>query len=117
MDEQDASLFDGLSADQLAFLEEELREKLSIYLKHVVGLAGAYEHVGDHRSRTPKRPFCYTATVFEVGDQWYLVTAGHNLEKMDAAITRPDMQLVACGLDDTFAPGAKTSCQLSASTM
>ena len=95
---------EGLSADEVAAVEDDLKERLRVYLRHVVALAGAYEHVHGDGNRSPKEPFYYSAAVIEVRGEWYLLTAGHNVEKMEAAATRADMKLVACGLDDTYAP-------------
>jgi hypothetical protein len=106
MDEREAGLLDGLSADELAILNDELRAQLSIYLKHLVGLAGVYEHIERNGTSKPKQPFYYSCAVLEVNGAWYLATAGHILEKIDAVVTRSDTRLVRCGLDDTHAPGA-----------
>lgn len=98
---------DDLSHDELAAVEDELREQLRIYFRHIVAVAGAYEHIHGCGIRKPQKPFYYSSAVIEVHGSWYLLTAGHNVEKMEAATTRQDMKLVACGLDDTYAPASQ----------
>ena len=100
------ALLDDLSPEKLALLEQELQTYRPPFLKHLVGLAGVYEHIGRNGDRKPQAPFCYSTTVIEIRGEWYLATAGHILEKMDALIRRDDARLVACGLDDTYAPTA-----------
>ncbi|MDZ4685678.1 MAG: hypothetical protein SH850_11485 [Planctomycetaceae bacterium] len=93
-----------LSTEELAALKSDLSDQLRCYFRHIVGLAGAYEHIQQGGIRKPQKPFYYSAAVIEVCNNWYLLTAGHNVRGMEAAATRQDMKLVACGLDDTYAP-------------
>ncbi len=41
---------DGFSRDEFAAIEDDLREQLRIYFRHLVGIAGAYEHIDANRS-------------------------------------------------------------------
>lgn len=95
----DSNLND-LSPGELKALEDALREQLRIYLRHLVGIVGVYEYIDASGNGEPKKPFCFSAVVLDIRDQWFLATAGHVLEKLDAAIDRPDMELVECGLGD-----------------
>lgn len=107
MPEAKRNQFSDLPPIEIAELWRELLETLKIYLHHVVGIAGVYEHVGEKDAQIPQKPFYYSATVIEYEGRWYLLTAGHNLIKMDLAAVQSDMKFVACGLDDSNSPEAK----------
>jgi hypothetical protein len=96
-----------LSSEDEALLEAELRAQLGIYFRHVVGLAGVYEHIGDDGTQRPQIPFYFSAVILEIDNCWYLATAGHIVEKLNAAATRKDMRLVAVDIEDSFAPKAR----------
>jgi hypothetical protein len=98
------SNLDDYSPDERAAIEDDLREQLRIYFRHLVGIAGAYEHIEANGNHKPQKPFYFSSAVLQIRDQWFLATAGHNVKMIDAAVTRSDMRLVACGLDDTYAP-------------
>ena len=68
---------------------DEAREAFRIYLRHLVGLAGVYEHVGSGGAE-PQQPFYFTSAVYEVRGQWFLGTAGHILQKIEAVLARTD---------------------------
>jgi hypothetical protein len=55
-----------LSDHEIAAPDDDLKEQLRIYFRHIVGLAGAYEHVHNGEIREPKKPFYYSAVVIEV---------------------------------------------------
>jgi len=92
---------EDLTPDQLAELNDELQQRLSIYMRHVVAIAGAYEictSTGVH----PKTPFYYSAMVVEINNHWYLLSAGHAFQEIEDLIHSPDAEIVRCGIDDTF---------------
>lgn len=104
MDEPSNFNLDDFTPDELVDIEGELKERLRIYFRHLVGIAGVYEHIDEDGRHKPKKPFYFSAAVLEIRGQWFLATAGHNVEKMEEVVARPDMRLVACGLDDTYGP-------------
>ena len=75
MDVTDINL-DDLTPDQLSELQNDLQRQLSVYMRHVVAIAGVYETRTANRLR-PQTPFYFSATVVEVDDQRYFLTAGH----------------------------------------
>ena len=97
---------DLLWPDELAAVESDLKEQLRLYLRHIVGLAIAYEHIGADGSQKPQKPLHYSAAVCQIDHNWFLLTAGHILRDVESIIRHPQMRLVACGLDDTYAPGS-----------
>lgn len=92
---------DELTPDQLAELNNELQQQLAMYMRHIVGVAGAYE-VRTSDGVRPQTPFYFSAMVIDINDQWYLLSAGHAFQEIETLIDSPDAELVRCGIDDTF---------------
>jgi hypothetical protein len=92
---------DDFTPAQLAQLNDELQQQLTVYMRHVVGVAGAYE-VCTSNGVQPQTPFYFSAMVIDINDQWYLLSAGHAFQEIETLIDSPDAELVRCGIDDTF---------------
>ena len=80
-------------SDQIAELNEELQQRLTVYMRHVVAIAGAYE-IRTPAGVQPQTPFYLSATVIKINDVWFLLSAGHAIQDIETLIRSPDAELV-----------------------
>ena len=73
----------------------EIEELVSFFCTHLVPIEMTYEIQGEQQTTT------YTAFVISVGDQWFLLTAGHCLEEADRVLSQGH-RIVSCRLIDTL---------------
>ena len=93
-----------MQPDHQEWTDEDLQQILKYFGRHLVGIALAYRcrsENGDFERETHYA--CLTAFVISVGQHWYLVTAGHNIEDWRPRMRqdRP-IQIVAASLADYF---------------
>jgi hypothetical protein len=89
--------------------EDELQLVLKYFGRHLLALVLAYRCRGDDGELSDETHFaCLTAFVITVGQQWYLVTAGHNIEDWRPAMrANGPTQIVGVALADYFGVDAK----------
>ena len=93
-----------MSTDGQDWSEEDLQLLLKYLGRHLIALVLAYRFRKDDGELDDQTHFaCLTAFVVIVGEHWYLVTAGHNIDDWRPA-TRNDspIQIVAASLADYF---------------
>lgn len=76
--------------------------------RHFVAIYGRYIHLDDAGNMTgPEINFAFSAFVVAIRGVWCLMTAGHVLQKMEAAAQHPKIELLTCGFGDFFSLEAK----------
>jgi hypothetical protein len=79
------------------------RNVLDHMLRHMVAFVGAYRQTQQPHS---KYAFAFTGFVIEYGAEWYICTAGHILEELDAALSKNQIEFTGRVLADYFGPHA-----------
>ncbi len=94
--------FDDMTPQERAQLKDEAWEfAAECYMRHVVAVMGVYENKKSNGWQ-PQTPFCFSAMVIEVNQEWFLLSAGHAFQDIDTLIREPDSKLVRCAINDTF---------------
>ena len=76
-------------------------ELVSFFMRHVVPVVFTFQ-----RNHEPAKKMMMTAFVLSVGEQWFLVTAGHAVGCVERITTEHGYAMVACNLIDSMGAGA-----------
>ena len=92
---------EGTKADQDAF---------RFYASHLVALAGLCQKLDAHGAPKGEADcFFFSGFVIVLRRRWYFATAGHNLEKIEAATSSSAADIRECRLIDCFGLQAKST--------
>ena len=73
--------------------------------QHLVAMCGSYVAINDKGEPTgPTSFYSYTGTVIQIHDKWCILTAGHCLEKLEAASKNTTIRIECQVLADYFGP-------------
>lgn len=76
--------------------------------RHFVALSGSYVEVdGEDKHVGKEKHFAFSGFVIAIRGVWCLMTAGHVIENINAAIRHPKVKLLRCRLMDFFGLDAK----------
>jgi hypothetical protein len=89
--------------------DQQRGEKFLLYMgRHLVSLSGTLVKLDRQGNDVSDAHFfACSGFVVSLGEDWYLLTAGHVLHEFDEALRSKEYRLASCGLADYFGPDAK----------
>jgi hypothetical protein len=74
---------------------------LQFFCRHLIALCVTYECAGENAD-APPRFAAYSGTLIQIENSIFLLTAGHCIRNIQAALSRADVRVTSAALADTF---------------
>ena len=84
--------------------DEDLKELLKLFGQHLVAICGAYVTKDEDGKPLSEKFFSYTGFIISTGGHWFIVTAGHCLDKLKEAHEHEQIEITGRVLADCFGP-------------